>query len=120
MLSYRRQLYDSLVGWNPFPICFEGNIDTQWLLVSSHPEVSVDACSQDSLLNSSKNFDSTGFRELAKVTGEEASLKGRNSSFFVHTFESEGTFVFASSLHKSRIAVVRVLTPGMNCPGDTG
>ncbi|XP_026190235.1 uncharacterized protein LOC113146601 [Cyclospora cayetanensis] len=71
---------------------------------------------EDSLLNSSKTFDSTDFRQLIEAA-EDNRLADRG--FFVHTFESEGTFVFASSKHKAKISVVRVLAPGMHCPGDT-
>lgn len=75
-------------------------------------------CPQDSLLNSSTNFDSTGFRALAMSEG--ATLEKRKRSFFIHTFASEGAFVFASSTNISRVALVRVVSPGTDCPGDTG
>ncbi|CDI84633.1 hypothetical protein, conserved [Eimeria praecox] len=70
---------------------------------------------QESLLNTGSTFDSTGFRALAKQVEN-----GKSPSFFIQTFEAEGTFVFASSMHNSKISLVRVLPPGMECPGDTG
>ncbi|CDJ28973.1 uncharacterized protein EMH_0002640 [Eimeria mitis] len=69
----------------------------------------------DSLLNTGNTFDSSGLRALAKQVEE-----GKSPSFFIQTFEAEGTFVFASSMQNSKLSLVRVLPPGMDCPGDTG
>lgn len=73
------------------------------------------AAFQDSLLTTGTTFDSTGFRALKKQVEN-----GRSPNFFIHTFETEGTFVFASSKHNSKVSLVRVMPPGMGCPGDTG
>ncbi|CDJ50229.1 hypothetical protein, conserved [Eimeria brunetti] len=70
---------------------------------------------QESLLNTGSTFDSTGLRALAKQVED-----GKSPSFFIQTFEAEGTYVFASSMHNAKLSLVRVLPPGMDCPGDTG
>ncbi|KAL8444186.1 hypothetical protein Emed_006358 [Eimeria media] len=70
---------------------------------------------EDSLLNSSSTFDETNFRRLLNDKDEGKP----NPGFFVHTFESEGTYVFASSLQQTKLGIVRVLLPGTKCPGET-
>ncbi|KAL8273758.1 hypothetical protein Esti_002358 [Eimeria stiedai] len=69
---------------------------------------------EDSLLNSSSNFDKTEFRRLL-IDEDEGKP---HPAFFVHTFESEGTYVFASSLQRTKLAIVRVVLPGTRCPGE--
>ncbi|KAL8424659.1 hypothetical protein Efla_006444 [Eimeria flavescens] len=93
-------------------LCVTVGSSIVWELQDSAFPVYLEA----SLLNTNTGMDGTGFRRM-KADANEGRLERR---FFVHTFETEGTFVFASSLQETRLAIVRALRPGMECRGGTG
>ena len=73
---------------------------------------------KDSFLNSNPQFDYGAFRDLAEIMSDPTLSAG--VSHFGYTFETPGTYVFASSIDASQQFIVRAVAIGQACPAALG
>uniref|UniRef100_A0A7S3KUF9 Uncharacterized protein n=1 Tax=Euplotes crassus TaxID=5936 RepID=A0A7S3KUF9_EUPCR len=70
---------------------------------------------KDSLLNTNSKFDYAGFLNLATtIEGGTATV-----STYVHTFDTEGTYVFMNSLNNYMQTIIRVVSTTSSCASTT-